>query len=526
MPFRGRRVKTSTVNALRFSMQFARRIGAFTGRFGIKESTGGFGLDLHLDARERVADAGASSAAEGQVRERRRRSLQEPGGSERFGMWEERSIAMCRPGYEHHEPPGGHGVALDFVVPPWRTAEAPGGRKHAECLVDDGAKPRQLPQLLDPQRLPGRTDDQVGPQERELRGMPGEEHECPGERVGRRLVPRDQQRDELVEDELAGERSSRGLVARREQEIDHVVLRAIARCPASLLDEPLEDATERPAGTSDPEVLGRRHRKRHRESGGDAAIGGELEVGDRRGDLGGRPREIAAEERSAHDLEGRPHGDLVDPHGLAARGEAHGPASGHLTHHFHLTCDALPVEGRQEHPSLLLPRRSAVVREQAIAHEKAKCSIAVCLLSVDAVGIAEDAPDALGAEHDVGFARTDPEAHDGTAGIHPSNEGAERIPRQDARVPEDALGGRRRCQHDQAAPRRAGTFARNQRSKTARSRAGASARSIVRWRCQNGACTIGASPPRTAPSGPKRKLTIAEKRDQIVRSPPTKSPRE
>lgn len=47
-PAHYREVKTSTVNALRFSMQFARRIGAFTGRFGLKESTGGFGLDLHL----------------------------------------------------------------------------------------------------------------------------------------------------------------------------------------------------------------------------------------------------------------------------------------------------------------------------------------------------------------------------------------------------------------------------------------------------------------------------------------------
>ncbi|HEY8038689.1 MAG TPA: MCE family protein, partial [Polyangiaceae bacterium] len=31
-----------------FSLQFARRLGPFTGRFGIKESTGGIGLDLHL----------------------------------------------------------------------------------------------------------------------------------------------------------------------------------------------------------------------------------------------------------------------------------------------------------------------------------------------------------------------------------------------------------------------------------------------------------------------------------------------
>ena len=32
----------------RFSLQIAKRFGPFTGRFGIKESTGGIGLDIHL----------------------------------------------------------------------------------------------------------------------------------------------------------------------------------------------------------------------------------------------------------------------------------------------------------------------------------------------------------------------------------------------------------------------------------------------------------------------------------------------
>jgi phospholipid/cholesterol/gamma-HCH transport system substrate-binding protein len=43
-----REVITTTTNSFRFSFQFAKRIGYFTGRFGIKESTGGIGLDLHL----------------------------------------------------------------------------------------------------------------------------------------------------------------------------------------------------------------------------------------------------------------------------------------------------------------------------------------------------------------------------------------------------------------------------------------------------------------------------------------------
>ena len=34
-----------TTNAFRFSLQFAQSFGPFTGRFGIKESTGGVGLD-------------------------------------------------------------------------------------------------------------------------------------------------------------------------------------------------------------------------------------------------------------------------------------------------------------------------------------------------------------------------------------------------------------------------------------------------------------------------------------------------
>jgi phospholipid/cholesterol/gamma-HCH transport system substrate-binding protein len=44
-PFR-REVRTVTTNAFRFSLQFAQTFGPFTGRFGIKESTGGVGLDL------------------------------------------------------------------------------------------------------------------------------------------------------------------------------------------------------------------------------------------------------------------------------------------------------------------------------------------------------------------------------------------------------------------------------------------------------------------------------------------------
>ncbi len=43
-----REIRTTTANAFRFSFQFAKRLGPFTGRFGIKESTGGLGLDLHL----------------------------------------------------------------------------------------------------------------------------------------------------------------------------------------------------------------------------------------------------------------------------------------------------------------------------------------------------------------------------------------------------------------------------------------------------------------------------------------------
>ena len=47
-PAHYRTVKTTTTDAFRFTIQFARRIGPFTGRFGIKESTGGVGLDTHL----------------------------------------------------------------------------------------------------------------------------------------------------------------------------------------------------------------------------------------------------------------------------------------------------------------------------------------------------------------------------------------------------------------------------------------------------------------------------------------------
>jgi phospholipid/cholesterol/gamma-HCH transport system substrate-binding protein len=43
-----REVITTTENSLRFSLQFAQSFGPFTGRFGIKESTGGLGLDTLL----------------------------------------------------------------------------------------------------------------------------------------------------------------------------------------------------------------------------------------------------------------------------------------------------------------------------------------------------------------------------------------------------------------------------------------------------------------------------------------------
>jgi phospholipid/cholesterol/gamma-HCH transport system substrate-binding protein len=48
LPANYQTLTTTTTNSFRFSLQFARRLGPFTGRFGIKESTGGLGLDLHL----------------------------------------------------------------------------------------------------------------------------------------------------------------------------------------------------------------------------------------------------------------------------------------------------------------------------------------------------------------------------------------------------------------------------------------------------------------------------------------------
>jgi len=38
----------TTTNELRFSLEFGKRIGPVAGRFGIKESTGGFGGDLFM----------------------------------------------------------------------------------------------------------------------------------------------------------------------------------------------------------------------------------------------------------------------------------------------------------------------------------------------------------------------------------------------------------------------------------------------------------------------------------------------
>ncbi len=48
LPAHYRTINTTTTDSFRFSLQFAKRMGPFTGRFGIKESTGGVGLDIHL----------------------------------------------------------------------------------------------------------------------------------------------------------------------------------------------------------------------------------------------------------------------------------------------------------------------------------------------------------------------------------------------------------------------------------------------------------------------------------------------
>ncbi len=47
-PSHYRTITTTTTNSFLFSLQFAKRLGPFTGRFGIKESTGGVGLDINL----------------------------------------------------------------------------------------------------------------------------------------------------------------------------------------------------------------------------------------------------------------------------------------------------------------------------------------------------------------------------------------------------------------------------------------------------------------------------------------------
>ncbi|HEX4340121.1 MAG TPA: MlaD family protein [Polyangiaceae bacterium] len=47
-PAQYREIRQVTTNTFRFSLQFAQRVGPLVGRFGIKESTGGVGLDLVL----------------------------------------------------------------------------------------------------------------------------------------------------------------------------------------------------------------------------------------------------------------------------------------------------------------------------------------------------------------------------------------------------------------------------------------------------------------------------------------------
>lgn len=57
-PAQYREIRSTTSNTFRFSLQFAQRAGPLVGRFGIKESTGGVGLDLVMldDRLELVQD--------------------------------------------------------------------------------------------------------------------------------------------------------------------------------------------------------------------------------------------------------------------------------------------------------------------------------------------------------------------------------------------------------------------------------------------------------------------------------------
>jgi len=48
LPSHYRTITTTTSNSFLFSLQFAKRLGPFTGRFGVKESSGGIGLDVNL----------------------------------------------------------------------------------------------------------------------------------------------------------------------------------------------------------------------------------------------------------------------------------------------------------------------------------------------------------------------------------------------------------------------------------------------------------------------------------------------
>jgi len=47
-PAHYRTINTTVTNSFRFTLQFAKRLGPFTGRFGLMESTGGIGLDINL----------------------------------------------------------------------------------------------------------------------------------------------------------------------------------------------------------------------------------------------------------------------------------------------------------------------------------------------------------------------------------------------------------------------------------------------------------------------------------------------
>src|SRR4051812_24279208 len=350
--------------------------------------------DPHLELRERRAEAAAHAAAERDPAELAGRAVEEALGTERVGLRIDALVVVHEVDAADQRRAGLVRVAadLDRLLDPPRL----GDREHgaaAEDLLHGGLEVRGV--VLD--RRLGHA--------RERGGRAHELLEAPRERRGGRLVPGDEQRDELVAQLAVGHRPA-GLVARREQHGHHVV--ALHAGAAALVDQredegvgAVADLDEALPGGEPAEVAAEQRQQRERRR---AEVEQLLQRGPQLVQLrpGGH-----AEHGAHHHLERQRLRALMERERRAGA-PSRDLRRGDLLHHAREGAHALAVEGGQH--QLALGEVLGAVEQQHGPRADDRLEHACALARVqdvggrgehlaDLVGLREEDPLALGRAH-------------------------------------------------------------------------------------------------------------------------------